>query len=392
MLYLDFNKTGAETNNINKSVRCIINPQNYLPQDYTKIAVSKMDLCLNIPFMTVELQNPQIHYLNTDSTTKQYGKYSQDDGYYQLKNFKIYYADYNNGAMRYETRDIYFKNYEFEKNNIETRDTTTPNLKYYNNFNNYFIINHFNSFCKSINENIKNLLYDMWNDLTDASNLQTLFYTDNNNKLSCFMLLDNQTGSHQHVLINDPTDIGTDTKKFVLGFSKELYELLLSPFTYNKFSYNNEEYYAPDNNLVGKGSVFNIQYSTYSYDLIELNNIYYIDYAPTFTSLLITFNSTVSPLTVNVKTKNFILNDEGGDATLLNIPVIQKFQLNRSTEQLYKLVFSNSSITNNYSSINNMNLQRLELAVYAQDKFGYNYELQFNNNNEYIYVQLCVFN
>ena len=395
MLYLDFNKTST---NINKDTTAFIDIQTNIPTDFSKLAVSKADLTLNIPFMTVNIKNPQIYYPNTDSSTKQYTHYSQDDGYYQVKDFKIFYCDYDTTATppapRYIERDIYFKNEEFKTNTIGEKDNG-DGTKIYDNFNNYFVINHFNSFLKSINENINLLLYDIWNDQTDADNLQTLFYTDTNNNLNCFMLLNNQTGTHNHCLVDNINDAITDSsgKKFCLGFSKALYDLLLSPFTYNKENYNNTDYFMVNNGLVGKGNVFNIQYSTYSYDLIELQNKYYIDYAPTFSSIVLCFNSTVSPLTVNVRNKNFIFNDDtGGDTTLSNIPIIQKFQLNRNTEQIFKLVYSNNAITNNYCSINSLNLQRLQLKIMLQDKFGYLYDLNFNNNNEYIYVQLAVFN
>lgn len=394
MLYLDFNKTSTNTN---KDTTSFIDIQTNLPTDFSKLSVSKADLSLSIPFMTVNIQNPQTYYT---TGSEQYRHYSQDNGYYQVKDYKIFYCDYdkitdpNNPVARYVERDIYFKNEEFINNNIGEKDAGSGN-KIYDNFNNYFVINHFNSFLKSLNENINLLLYDIWNDQTDADNLQTLFYTDTNNTLNCFMLLNNQTGTHNHCLVDNITSAITDTtgKKFCLGFSKPLYDLLLSPFTYNKETYNGTDYYFVNNGLVGRGSVFNIQYSTYSYDLIELQNKYYIDYAPTFTSIVLVFNSTVSPLTVNIRKKDFIFNDDtSGDDTLSNIPIIQKFQLNRNTEQIYKLVYSNTSITNNYSSINSLNLQRLQLKLMIQDKFGYLYDLNFNNNNEYIYVQLAVFN
>ena len=388
MLYLDFNKTYE---NNNKDTTATIDIQTNLPTNFNKLSVSKLDLNVNLPFMTVQLENPQTYYA---TGSKQYSLYSQDDGYYQLKNYKIYYADYHSGAGREVVRDVYFKNYEFENNNIGEKDAGSG-LKIYDNFNNYFVINHFNSFLKSINENINKLLKDMWNSQTEADNLQTLFYTDTDKSLNCFMLLDSQTGSFSHTLTNNPTTAKADStgKTFCLGFSKELYELLLAPFTYNKFTYNGINYLSPDNNLVGKGTVFQIEPSAgITYNLIELKNVYYLDYAPTFTSIVLTFNSTVSPLTVNVKQKNFIFNDAGGDTTLSNIPIIQKFQLNRNNEQIYKLIYSNTGIINNYSSINGFNLQRLMLKIMIQDKYGYLYDLQFNNSNEYIYCQLAVFN
>ena len=387
MLYLDFNKTYE---NNNKDTTAFIDLQNKLPEDYSKLSVSKLDLNVNLPFMTVQLENPQTYYA---TGSEQYGLYSQDDGYYQLKNYKIYYCDYNNGAEREEVRDIYFKNYEFESNNVGEKDGGSGS-KIYDNFNNYFVINHFNSFLKSINENINKLLKDMWNSQTDADNLQTLFYTDTDKSLKCYMLLDTQT-SGSHTLTNDPSKAKNDNtgKLFCLGFSKELYDLLLIPFTYNKFNYNGIDYLAPDNGLVGKGTVFQIEPSLgITYNLIELNNVYYLDYAPTFTSVVLTFNSTVSPLTVNLKEKNYIFNDAGGNTTLSNIPIIQKFQLNRNNEQIYKLIYSNTGVINNYCSINGFNLQRLQLKIMLQDKYGYLYDLQFNNINEYIYAQLAVFN
>lgn len=398
MLYLDFNKT---YDNNNKDTTANIDIQTVLPTNFTKLSVSKLDLNVNLPFMTVQIENPQIYYQSGGS--ERYNYFSQDDGYYQLKNYKIYYCDNevdntdpDNPVItpRYEVRDIYFKNYEFENNNVGEKDAGSG-LKIYDNFNNYFVINHFNSFLKSINDNINKLLYDMWGSQTDADNLQTLFYTDTDKSLNCFMLLDTQTGSYSHTLTNNPTTALNDTtgKTFCLGFSQELYDLLLSPFTFNKFNYNGINYLAPDNNLVGKGTVFQIEPSAgITYNLIELKNIYYLDYAPTFTSVVLTFNSTVSPLTVNVKQKNFIFNDAGGDTTLSNIPIIQKFQLNRNNEQIFKLIYSNTGIINNYCSINSFNLQRLTLKIMLQDKYGYLYDLKFNNINEYIYAQLAVFN
>ena len=393
MLYLDFNKSSTDTN---KDTTATIDIQTQLPTNFSKLAVSKADLTLSLPFMTVNIQNPQTYYA---TGSERYGHFSQDNGYYQVKDYKIFYCDYDANAVtpapRYVERDIYFKNEEFITNNIGEKDAGSGN-KIYDNFNNYFVINHFNSFLKSLNENINLLLYDIWQDTTDADNLQSLFYTDTNNILNCYMLLNNQPGTHNHCLVDNINDAISDItgKKFCLGFSKALYDLLLSPFTYNKETYNNTDYYFVNNGLIGRGNVFNISYGGgYSYDLIELHNNYYIDYAPTFTSIVLVFNSTVSPLTVNVRRKDFIFNDDtGGDTTLSNIPIIQKFQLNRNTEQIYKLVYSNNAITNNYSSINSLNLQRLQLKLMIQDKFGYLYDMNFNNNNEYIYVQLAVFN
>lgn len=387
MIYLDFNKTNSDNND----TTCNIDIQTQLPTNFTKLAVTKADLTVNIPFFTVPLVNPQYHY---DLVNKNYNLYSQDEGYYETP-YSIYYCDYNNNSIRHEERKIYFKNYEFVDNDKVNSKDNDNNYKIYDNFNNYFVINHFNSFLKSINENINKLLFDMWHSKEDADNLQTLFNTDNNNTLNIFMLSNYQTEG-THILVDNPEDAQTDNtgKKFCLGFNKALYDLLLSPFVYNKYSYNNIEYFSPNNGLVGKGTIFNISLGeNKDYDMIELHNNYYIDYIPTFTSIVISFNSNVSPLTVNVRNKNFIYNDKNiADTSLSNIPIIQKFQLNRNTEQIYKLVYNNNSITNNYSSINNLNLQRLTLKIYLQDKYGYLYETKFNNDNEYIYIQLAVFN
>lgn len=353
--------------------------------DYKFISLAKIDIdCSNLYLLKVPLQQPQQYNLS--------GTYKQDEGYYETI-FSFKYIDYDNKDNNIIPIPIYFKSNEQTHHIISYTEDITTHKRTYDNHDKYFEVYNLNNLLSSINENIRNYLVNTihWSE-TDAKKYAPCFYTDGDT--ICYNCLSNdQDNDANHVMVDAIGDLddhlineGTYAyqRKFTIGFSKNLSKLLLRPImkkNINDYDFVNFE-------TTGISSYFevedtdNIKYKILSF---YVNNAF--DYVNDIRQLLITSNLSVQPLYNNVKQRSFKLDDNNFTCSLSD-NVIYKMQINSNSFNINRLIYSQPSITNNYSILNRLSNTNFNITVQFVDKYNNIIDYSLPPGDQ-MFIQLC---
>ena len=378
MLYIDFHEENNTNNNILAQANISIDTK-YKDINYNYISLSKLDIdTSNLFFMRCPLKTNQQYY---PSNAKKDGLYSQDDGYYEsIFSFIYYDSTYTTGQII----PIYYKSNEQQHRAINFKSQPNTQNRTYNNFDPYFEVKNFNNMLSNINDNIKYFLHNTigWTQ-DDVNVLSPVFYTkDNVLYFNC--LSDDQGNSATHIMVDEPTKIGADNKKFCIGFSFNLSKLLLRPIL--KKTINNYDFVIFD--TTGFSSYFEIINDGVKYKLLSFSNSDYFEYANDIRQLIISTNLSVQPLYNNIKQPEFELDNNIFQASFSD-NILYKLQIDHNKENINRLIYSNPSITNNYSILNNISNSSFQITVKFVDKYNniINYMLPPGDN---IYLQLAV--
>lgn len=379
MLYIDFQKQNNTNNNIPASAEIAIDTR-YKDIRYKYISLSKLDIdTSNLFFMRCPLKSNQQYY---NSSSKYLNKYSQDDGFYETKFSFIYY---DTAHPTGEVIPFYYKSTEQQLHAVNFKsEISTPQNRTYNNFDPFFEVKNFNNFLGNLNDNIKHYLINNcgWSQ-TEADVLAPVFYTkDNVLYFNC--LSDEQDNSADYIMVDDPTKIQSDNKKFCIGFSTNLSKLLLRPIL--KKTINNYDFVVF--NSTGFSSYFEIILNQVKYKFLSFTNSDYFEYANDIRQLIISTNLSVQPLYNNIKQPEYELDNNYYQATISE-SILYKLQIDHNKESINRLIYSNNSITNNYSILNSINNNYFQIYISFVDKYNniVQYQLPPQDN---IYVQLAV--
>lgn len=395
LLYLDFNTTN--NNDYDVKAESIIQMTAQPKTQFNRIALTKLDFTLsNLYFMKVPLVNKQIYY---DTAHKQYGKYSQQEGYFETI-FKFCYVDSANpnGIIR----SIYYKSEEeSDYSNIPYKSEIINGVEYrtYDNHNKFFTIKNFNNLLRNINENIKIFLTNTdtitnWT-LTEASTISPTFYTKEN-VLYCDCLYSIQEGTPNHKQVQKISDAVSDNISFCFGINKDLARLLYKPFLCLNQIVDGEEFVFLDNSLTGKVQVFTISLPSSTpgadpipYNICSFLNHDYIDFKDLKT-IIINTNLSVVPLMANYNNKSYELQSTDIISSF-NEQTLFKFNINDNAEQIFRLTYSNPNIRSNSSGLINLTNTTYSINIKVLDKYNNVYDIPLQKGDN-IYCQLLVFN
>lgn len=383
-LYLDFQKINT-TDDEQPAVANVSIDTARSGIDYKYISLSKLDVdCSGLYLLKVPLQNPQ----RVNNT----GDYKQSEGWYETV-FKFRYYDYDNNGDNKKELSIYFKSNECEHYPIPYEINLQLGERLYDNHQKYFEVHNLNNLCDSINENIRNFLVNVihWSQ-NDAKKYAPCFYVKDDEIIyNC--LNNDQNNDCNHIMVDDLNDLTNDLvsvvggtgyqKKFTITYSTNLSRLLLRPlmrkninnFDMVKFS------------TTGITSYFEVQDVDTVYKILNFVSKNAFDYVPDIRQLIITSNLSVQPLYCNMKTKSYKLDDNTLTNTLSE-NIIYKMQINTNSFNINRLIFSQTSITNNYSILNKLTNTNFMLRIQFVDK--YNNIIDYNMPpRDQFYVQLC---
>lgn len=432
-LYLDF-----ENINIDKEDRraeAYLNLQQTIPtNNYNKVSIAKiiMDVSQSsFYFCRVPLKNPQYIY-DTNSSIPEYSgitddqgnKFNQENGYYQLDyTIIISYLDSNNN-IKLEEFPLLFKSDEvkFNYNEIGLKSTSTPNLYYVDNFNKYFISHSPNNLLSSINNCIRYILTNRLNTSSDVqyNHLLPKFYTDdkklivNNFSFGLNNDLQDKFPSTLPLQVEEPEQVDpnnftypgshSSNPLFCIGFNK----LFKNIFYHSLVSkeYTSDDLKTIDNNFTGTESYYFLKLNQILDVSLSIpdttDNTKYYNISTQYVNEFYDFQDLqvieicgdlpVKPLYRISKNKDFVLsmnNENKMDTMAQN--VLFKLSISANSLAPTQFQFQQPSITNNYSTMTNLNNTNYHIYVNFIDKYGNVYDATLSYGQR-LFVSLCAFN
>lgn len=407
--YLDFEHiNNKDTDEICKAD---LNLSTTIPyNNYNKLSISKVDIDVdNFYFMRVLLdKQPEdddtVFEKYTGLRDKDGNVFSNKYGWFLTK-YKFVIKCKTSSSSQSITKEcpVLFKSNEIQFNidKIPFNKNESDNTRTYDNFNEYFCSYSPNNFLSSLNECIRVQLKNALN-LTDNQviNLLPKFHTNDKQLLvdnftyGVGQELQNQDLIKQFQFPEEVENYSGNTKCFCFGLNKDLNNLLYHSLTtkkYYKSSTYPEDYYFLELNQILNTSLsipknnssteyFNIttQYVNEFYDMGDIKVI------------LIKSNLPVAPLYQNVKKPNYILDSNENDTYDINDGVIFKMSINNNTLAPTRFIFSQPSITNNFSSLAGLNMTHYDITVFYYDKYGFSYPLTLTKGSK-MYLQLACF-
>lgn len=378
MLYFDFdyyNKTDTKqfaSANLSLS-KNITNP------NYNKIALSKLNIDFEDSFFChVPLK------LNQEVIG---GK--QNAGYFQTI-YNVYYYTKISGTVKSGVVPVYYKS-------LETNDYTNipfeGNASYrtYDNFNEYFKCNNYNSFLKSLNDTIMHSLCDAdkGNLTMDYKAIVPTFFTSSN-ILHCNNMSSYQT-SALYKQKSTPAEVDTTDNAFCIGISLELGQNLYHPFLYTTLTISDEKFVFLNLDTIASSGTY-ITIDSRDYYITDFQNTDYYEYMNDITEILIHTNMPVATLFKNIKKSSYSLTD-GEISSDIPADILWRLCINHDREAISRLSYSNNAITNNYSEAYQGIGSNTQFRVYVSlvDKYNNIYPLHLLPHRS-MYVQLALFN
>lgn len=433
-LYLDFENINTNTEDIR--AEAYLNLQQTIPtNNFNKVSIAKIILDVSdssFYFCRVPLQNPQMIYsVNQDIpeyagiTDDDNNKFNQANGYY-ITNYKMILAYYDslNNVIKLEEFPLLFKSNEtkFNYNDIGLKATGTPNLYYVDNFNKYFISHSPNNLLSSFNDCIRYILSKKLNTISDTqyNHLLPKFYTDDKklivNNFTFGLNNDLQEKFPSNTLplqVEEPEQVDpnnftypghSSNPLFCIGFNK----LFKNIFYHSLVSkeYTSDDLKTLDNTFTGDDNYYFLKLNQIldvslsiadTTDTTKFYNIssQYVNEFYDFQDLQvieICGDFPVQPLYRVSKNKDYILsmnNENKIDTMAQNV----LFRLSISANSLAptQFQFQQPSITNNYSSMINLNNTNYHIYVNYIDKYGNVYDATLSFGQR-LYLSLCAFN
>lgn len=388
MFYIDLNSNYSREN---QDVKANVNLTSRIPDTPKKLAVSKLDLCVKIPVMRVEINQPQSF---STATAAADGNITGFDTKYQIK---LHYKRYG-VAKQTLTETVRFVNSEKTRDDaLKIAHRSISGGDEIDNFDDYFNIDSVNILLNCVNNTIikalKNTLTTPFS--TYAEQIADTFKTNNTDTLNIYLLNQQQNSGETEISrVMNPNLMNTWSinNAFCIGYSKELYDLLFCNIPY---IINDGFYYPSDISLAGYNDIIEIPYyndPSKKFTLINLQNKYYYDTIRTYNSIVLTTNIGVFPLTINAVMPDYNVNKVNIESSTSNLMVLNRYQINNQVECTRRLTYSNNNLLTCYNSITNFNVQNISVDVYLIDKYGFLSQLKFKNDSDYLYVQLAAFN
>lgn len=421
--YLDFEHINLKEENV--KAEAIINLSRNIPKNnYSKCAISKLDLDVgdNWYFQRVPLKQPQT-YKNSSTYISGYDMkdssnnyiYNNDNGYFQTK-YSFCVVKKSGGSLVYTEYPILYKSSEVNyNNNIPFKTTSTPGDYIYDNFNEYFISYNANNLLSSINECIRVILTKEFNlSNNQYINLLPQFYTDDK-KLTYSYFSYSSTNDMQDkfpsslpLMVSYPQEVDaglypnhSTPTLFCIGFNKLSNNLLYHGLVSKKYDttstgLNNDYYFLkldqtlevalsiPDlNNNGTDDKYYNIssQYVNEFYDMGDIK------------VLTIQGSLPVAPLFTITKMKDYLLdnNNNNNKESDVQSDIMFKMSINNNNLVPSRFIYSNPSITNNYSSLigglNSSNTYYIHICYI--DKYGNNYDMNLSQGDKIFLSVAC---
>lgn len=427
--YLDFENINTNTEDIR--AEAYLNLQQTIPtNNYNKVSIAKIIMDVSdssFYFCRVPLQNPQYIYSSNQDIPEYAGildddnnKFNQANGYY-ITNYKIVLSYYDGSNIKIEEFPLLFKSDEtkFNYNDIGLKTTGTPNLYYVDNFNKYFISHSPNNLLSSFNNCIRYILTAKLNiNNAQYEHLLPKFYTDDKklivNNLSFGLNNDLQPDNQTEPLqVEEPEQVDSQNFTYPGNHSNALFCIGFNKLFKNIFYHSlvSKEYTSED--LKNIDSNFS---SDDNYYFLKLNQI--LDVAlsiPDATTPTTKYNISsqyvnefydfqdiqvieicgdlpVKPLYRISKTKDYVLsmnNENKMDTMAQN--VLFKLSISANSLAPTQFQFQQPSITNNYSTMINLNNTNYHIFVNYIDRYGNVYDATLSYGQR-LFVSLCAFN
>lgn len=418
--YLDFEHINLKEDNV--KAEAIINLSRNIPKNnYNKCAISKLDLDVgdNWYFQRVPLKQPQT-YKNSSTYIDAYNMkdssnnyiYNHDNGYFETK-YKFCVVKKSGGNLVFTEYPILYKSTEVNyNNNIPYKSTSTPGDYIYDNFNEYFVSYNANNFLSSINECIRVILTKEFT-LTNNQyiNLLPQFFTDDKKLTYSYFSysgnndMQNAFPSSLPLLVSFPEEVDAgvypDNVKhpsptlFCIGFNKLVNNLLYHGLVSKKYdttytSLNNDYYFLkldqtlevalsiPDINDNSKRYNISSQYVNEFYDMGDIK------------ILTIQGSLPVAPLYTITKMKDYLLDNNNSKESDVQSDIMFKMSINNNTLVPTRFIFSQPSITNNYSSlVGGLNNTNYYIHISYIDKYGNNYDCMLSQGDKIFLSVAC---
>lgn len=428
-LYLDFENINTNTEDIR--AEAYLNLQQTIPtNNFNKVSIAKIILDVSdnsFYFARVPLANPQMIYsVNQDIpeyagiTDDDNKKFNQANGYY-ITNYRMTLCYKSNNTLKIEEFPLLFKSNEtkFNYNDIGLKTTSTPNLYYVDNFNKYFISHSPNNLLSSFNDCIRYILTKKLN-ITNPqySHLLPKFYTDDKklivNNFSFGLNNDLQPDNTSEVLqVETPDQVNSFTYPgsshssqdlFCIGFNKLFKNIFYHSLVSKEYTSDDlktldntftgdENYYFLNLNQILDVSLsipdsttpttkYNIS-SQYVNEFYDFQDLQVIEICGDFP---------VQPLYRVSKNKDYILsmnNENKMDTMAQN--VLFKLSISANSLAPTQFQFQQPSITNNYSTMTNLNNTNYHIYVNYIDRYGNVYDATLSYGQR-LYLSLCAFN
>lgn len=416
--YLDFEHINLKEKNV--KAEAIINLSRNIPKNnYSKCAISKLDIDVgdNWYFQRVPLNQPQI-YKNSSTYIGAYNMkdgngnyiYNHDNGYFETKyKFSIFFKLPGGSLVFYEYPILYKSSEVQYTNNIPYKTTSNPGEYIYDNFNEYFISYNANNFLSSINECIRVIFNKLFTPNNNQYiNLLPQFYTDDTKLTYSYFSYSGNNNMQKDfpsslpLLVSNPSDVNNgnypnhpNTILFCIGFNKLVKNLLFHGLVTKKQMIGNTDYYflkldqtlevalsIPDINNTGTNDkYYNIssQYVNEFYDMGDIK------------LLTIQGSLPVAPLYTITKMKDYILdsNDNNKESDVQS-DIMFKMSINNNTLVPTRFIFSQPSITNNFSSlIGGLNNTNYYVHICYVDKYGNNYDCMLSQGDKLFLSVAC---
>lgn len=382
MYYLDLSTTPKDTQD------CIaqVNISQQLPTKINKCAIAKFDIQAQLPLCRVPLQQPQ----SFSQAVAPYGE--EINGFlttYKIKTIIKPYGRDGEGDVYVDTVKFINETYTNEEaQRIQHRPKGASDE--IDNFDDYFTIFSINQLLSCVNKTIQSRVSTLTSQY--ASIIADNFVADNSTNINIYLLDQTVSSETGYTRIMNYKELITfsQSNAFTIGYNPSLYHILFANLPYVK---DEEGFMFPSNiNTEGLKDLLTIEKDTTKFKLIHLTNKYYYDICRDFVNLCVVSNLPTNTLSINVFDKDFDINKRSIKATASSLAVLDKFGVNNQQEAVFRMVYSNNNILNNYSTISSLNTQSINAQVFVIDKLGFITPLRFRNDSDYFFIKLAFFN